>query len=342
MLGTLAGQPDQSAHGATAASQLVRAVEAAARACDRWREVEAAWNEKTTDTRGLTSPTVTDTSDLVVRLERLAFADPGWTPIRARKAPVRGIADLAPDSRQAAAVVGAIHHAADALACMATADLRAVDGAIRGSRIHVPTRTLPESFNVPHRCWNVTLAGEAALMDVYRAAVGASERLAVELDEVAFTMNTPSRIRAAARAAIRARETGSRETAHSRPAESATASSTELKPALSATPGPIEQAVRSIGGADVIVLMRARAMDATASRLIAEARDGARPVAQPGQEPNASPSVLAIRSEAHVARPASRRDSASGTGRIWQRPDRARCARREPRQPEPGLRLRHG
>jgi len=54
------------------------------------------------------------------------------------------VADLAPDTAQAAVVVGVVHHAVDSLAQIGGADLRAVDTAIRASRIYVPTRILPE------------------------------------------------------------------------------------------------------------------------------------------------------------------------------------------------------
>jgi len=303
MLTTLAGQPDPSVRGTVEASQLLGAAEAAACACDRWRDVGAAWNEMTTDTRGLFSPVIADAGDLVVRLGRLAFADPGWTPARARRAPVRGIADLAPDGRRAGVVVGAIHHAADALACMAAADLRAVRAATRGNRVHVPTRTLPETDDARYPFWNVTLAGAAALTEVYWAAVGASERLAVELDAVAVTMNAPSRIRAAARAASRAEQESRRgpRAAGDRGAGPARAPAAELDLAMSAGPGPVEQAVRRAGGADLIVLMRARAIDTAARKLIAEAKDGVRHMDQPGLESTASPSALVARSGAQVA-----------------------------------------
>ena len=70
----------------------------------------------TTGTAGLTAPGIADTSDLILRLGRLAFTDPGWTPHRSRSAPLRDVADLAPDTVQAAVVVAAVHHAMDSLA----------------------------------------------------------------------------------------------------------------------------------------------------------------------------------------------------------------------------------
>jgi len=301
MLTTLSRQPDQSRYGPAAVSQLVSAAQAAAGACDRWREVAAAWTDVTTETRGLTSPSIADTGDLVVRLGRLAFADPGWSPVRGRTAPVREIADLAPDGQQAADVVGAMHHAADALARVAIADVHAVRGALRRSRIHVPSRTLPERFDVPYRYWNITLRAEASLTAAYRAAVGASGRLAVAMDEVAVSMNAPSWIRAAARAAISSRETTQRDHTHDLPIGSAAASPADLEPLAPVAPGPVEQAVQRVGNTDMLLLMRARAMDAAAARLIAEALDGVLNASQRGQGQGARRSTPAARSEARVA-----------------------------------------
>jgi hypothetical protein len=189
--------------GSAEAAGLAGAGEAAALACVRWREVTAAWTDMTTGLGGLRAPGIADTGDLVIRLGRLAFADPGWTPVRSRGAPVRAANELAPDGRQAAVVAGAVHHAAEALACVAAADLRAVRTVVRAGRIYVPTRTLPDRVDVPHRFWSPAPARVAALTEVYQAAAAAAGRLVSELDLVAVTMDTPSRIRAEARAAVR-------------------------------------------------------------------------------------------------------------------------------------------
>lgn len=112
-LRSLAEHPGLAAGTSEAGPQPGSAAEAAADACARWREVAAAWSQKTTGTRGLTAPGIADTGDLLVRLGRLAFTDPQWTPVRSRRASLRDQTDLAPDTAQAAVVVGAVHHAAD-------------------------------------------------------------------------------------------------------------------------------------------------------------------------------------------------------------------------------------
>ena len=133
-------------------AQLHAAADSTASACTRWRAVRAAWQDITTETGGLTAAVIPDTRDLIVRLGRLAFNQPRWTPVRARRAPPRDPADLAPGPAQAADVTGAIHHAADTLAAMAEIDLRAVQRARSADRLYMPTRKLPDYYNVPYRC----------------------------------------------------------------------------------------------------------------------------------------------------------------------------------------------
>jgi hypothetical protein len=55
-------------------AQLRAAADSTASACARWRDVRAAWQDITTDTRGLTAPTIPDTRDLIIRLGRLSAA----------------------------------------------------------------------------------------------------------------------------------------------------------------------------------------------------------------------------------------------------------------------------
>jgi hypothetical protein len=63
------GRPSSDAD--LVSSIAAAAADSTASACARWREVAAAWKEITTETRGLTAPTVPDTRDLIVRLGRL-------------------------------------------------------------------------------------------------------------------------------------------------------------------------------------------------------------------------------------------------------------------------------
>jgi hypothetical protein len=101
------------------------------------------------------------------------------------------------------------HHAADTLAFIADTDLHAVQTVSHTGRMYMPTRKLPEDDNnIPYRHWQATSAKIAALLNAYQAAAAASTRTATDLDAIAVTMNTPSRILAAARAATSAAHAG--------------------------------------------------------------------------------------------------------------------------------------
>jgi len=80
LLESLAGRPGLFTGMPRVALQLRAAGETAAGACARWREVAPAWNDITTETRGLTAPGIPDPGDLITGLGRLAFTDPQWTP----------------------------------------------------------------------------------------------------------------------------------------------------------------------------------------------------------------------------------------------------------------------
>ena len=255
-------------------AQLRAAADSTASACTRWREVRAAWQDITTETTGLTAAVIPDTRDLIVRLGRLAFNQPRWTPVRARRAPPRDPADLAPDPAQAAAVTAAIHHAADTLAAMADTDLRAVQQARSADRLYMPTRKLPDYYNVPYRHWKAPATDIDALLDAYQAASAASSRAVTDLDTLAVTMNATSRILAAARAATTSTPRAcTSPTAYTRRIEPATEPASQPDLAAPATPGPVEQAIRNLGTADFIMLLRARALDQAARKLLTEVQN---------------------------------------------------------------------
>jgi hypothetical protein len=301
MLRSLAKSPGLAAGTPEATAQVSEAAEAVAKASARWREVAARWNSMTTETNGLTAPGIADTSDLILRLGRLVFADRGWGPVRARRAPLRAPADLAPDNAQAAVVAGAVHQAVDTLARMGTAELRAVETAIRADRIYVPTWSLPDYYDVPYKYGNATPAATAALLDAYRAACKATDHAVTGLDAVAVTINAPTRILAAARAATSpAPNTGERRAAGlpdppgQRPAAAAPQPPADW-------PSSVERAVWNVGKPDMILLLRARAIDKLAAKLIDEAKQPSKDVDAAGRADGRGPSSALARNPARVA-----------------------------------------
>ena len=61
-------------------------------------------------------------------------------------------------------VVMALHHAAEAAACLAAADAGAVEMAVRGGRLYVPTRSLPSGYDVPYRYAKATPGSTRGLL----------------------------------------------------------------------------------------------------------------------------------------------------------------------------------
>ena len=91
----------------------------------------------TTETRGQASPVVPEIGDLVLRMGQLAWDDPQWTPARRSAATPRDLASLTSSDADIAAVIGAVHQAADAVAHIAAADLQAVSTADGAARLYV-------------------------------------------------------------------------------------------------------------------------------------------------------------------------------------------------------------
>lgn len=279
VLTTLAQHPALPGGAPGLQSHLRDAAEAAAGACTRWRQVAAAWNQMTTETRDLTAPAVTETSDLLIRLGRLAFTDPAWAPARSGRASLRAVTDLASGARQAAMVLSAVHEAAGALELMAAADLNAVGVAASAGRIHVPTRTLPDGNDVVYRYGNATPQRTSALTAAYRTAHAATSDLVTELDSIAITMNAPSQALATARTATRTQpEPTADRPAQGRPpgAGRPGAPAGDREDVAFIHPGPVERTVRAVGAVDEVMLLRAKALDKAASTLVEQSRASVR------------------------------------------------------------------
>ena len=105
--------------------------------------------------------------DLVLRIGRLAYRNPGWTPACGDASLARQPADLAPDADAISTVLAAVHHAADTLTHIAVTDRRCVRQAAADHRLYIPTRLLPEDCDIPYPyapaprsrvtpCWTAT------------------------------------------------------------------------------------------------------------------------------------------------------------------------------------------
>jgi hypothetical protein len=315
---------------AAAGAQLAGAAQAAAAAGALWRDVTAAWNELTTETRGLGAPSLADTGDLVTRLGRLVFDDPVWTPSRARHAQPRDAAGLAPGLADAGLLVAAVHQAADAMACSGSADFQDVAEASSAGRLYMPARLLPERQDVRRLFGAATPDRASALLHAYRQAVAASVQAARGLDAAAVSLDAPSRVLAAARAAgsvpaVRAPRPLPADTVRL-PAGSGGAAQRQRR-------GPVERAVRRLGASDPALMQRAAAIDKAARDLIAEADVSSRQRPAAGQEADAAGVIQAEATAARLAAEAFPQGPVTSAARqrdgvMWHRT--AAGAQREP------------
>lgn len=305
-------------------AQLSRLADLMAGTRAAWSQVDRAWDTMMTESRMLATPAMTDASDLLLRMGRLAWDDPQWTPDRSRRAPSRTPASLIPEPHLITTVVAAIHHWADALARIAETEIAAVDAAARAGRLYVPTRSLPEDYDIPrpyarapdHRC--------AALRDTYKAAHHASLQAALELDRVAVAAGATSAPLALARSAApsRADRPASRDQRGSQTVEPTSAKVPFSRSrASSGEPGPLETALRNRQVSDPILILRAAVIDNAAHQLLADAEDGpprsspARPTGR--SQTSSTPAGLAAQSfpdRAAARAPSARPDQPASQG----------------------------
>lgn len=139
-----------------------------------------AWNSP--------APLKDDLTDLMIRMGRLAYASPLWTPAAQDKAALKTPDELAPGPAELRAVLAAVHHAADALARVAARDLEAVRTSAAAGRISAAYR--PEVIPAP----------ASELRDIYQITHDAARCAAETLDGQAQAANAPSAFLALIRA----------------------------------------------------------------------------------------------------------------------------------------------
>jgi hypothetical protein len=256
------------------------------------------WQVITTDTQTAATPATVETDDLVLRMGRLAFANPGWTPAVRQRASRKPPHLLAPDHASLITVLDAVHRAADAIARMAEADLAAVGIVGDAGRLYMPNTVLWDEHAQARNFAAAPPDRVMLLRDVYQVIVNASKRAAEALDGLALNARTPSKILALARqvtatgtpdhtldlavlaprlkAFTQPKRTRTRQPdkahhdQHPGPPETAPAPTSE--PASTEAPqirrGPFESRVRALASADPGLLLRAAAIDKAGHDLI--------------------------------------------------------------------------
>ncbi|HEY1914351.1 MAG TPA: hypothetical protein VGH27_02135 [Streptosporangiaceae bacterium] len=284
---------------------LHTAINTLASARHAWKHAATAFDPVTTDTRGRTSPVIPDLGDLLIRMGRLTYDNPRWTPARNQQAGLRDPAALIRSPAQLQAIATVTHEISDALACLATTDRQAIHLAYRASRLHVPTRLLTEYHDIPHPFGPATPLQVEAVTGTYNAAVQASTTAVQAVEKLILSVDAPSAPLAMARHISRptfvapalVHVDNSRQPVSTEPAQE--------KPPERRPSGPIENELVKLGVSDSHTLLQAAALDHAGRELIASVNKksaGTRQVAhgqrstsqtrdQPAGPPQACPSA---------------------------------------------------
>lgn len=235
-----------------------------------WRAVADQWDIVTTGTNrgaGLT-PVATEISDLVLRTGRLAYRNPHWTPGYGDASLLRDPTELASAPGDIVTVLATVHQSADAISRIAAADHQAVLDAAASNRLYVPTRVLPENYDIPHPYAPAPGSHSGALLAAYNTAIDATTSSSEALDDLAAGVNAPSSLLAAARHASAATRQEPPRRHGQQPAAQ--------PPVVTPVPGRTEQALRKLRIRDPALLLRAAVIDQAASDLVTEAAVKAR------------------------------------------------------------------
>jgi hypothetical protein len=170
--------------------------------------------------------------------------------------------------------VAAVHHACETLSQLAAADHSQIVAAGRAGRLLVPTRSIPDTFDIPYPFGPATGAHLEPLLSAYHDAEAASLQATTDVATVASAVRAPSQILTTARAVVQASRDGGPAGQRQHPAEppAPRRSSPEM-------PGPVERILSDLGVTSHATLQRAAAVDQAGEQLILEAAQtpGARP-----------------------------------------------------------------
>jgi hypothetical protein len=237
-----------------------------------WQQVDELWDPVSTESRLRGTPAMTDMSDMLLRLGRIIWDDPAWTPARSRQARRKPPQLLAPGQAELTCVVAAAHEAVDALACIAADSAGDVRAAALAGRCYMTVRSLPPQPRADRALRYIPAppAQLDGLLAAYRDAGLAAQAALHALDYIAVAASAPSFPLALARAASVTQATrpdpGQLPPLHGRGIP------------LPAWPGPggstmpLRQALMDQAVTDRALLRQAGRIDRAAERLLAEAR----------------------------------------------------------------------
>ncbi len=271
ILRTLAERATQLRLDPAIAAQLHPAADAMSLTWPAWRAVASQWDILSTGAHPgpVRTPAAGDFADLALRTGRLAYDSPQWTPAHAGASLIRSPAGLAPAPDTLGAVLSAVHHAADAISRTGTADQQASHAAAAGSRLYLPTRLMPEEYDIPHPYTRAPHQHTDALHAAYSTALSTSARITSVLDDLAIAVGAPSTLLAHTRSFERLQAD-----AHRREDTDLAYQQTPPPAPAAAPPQPgtqIGSLIESMQITDPAMLLRAAAIDQASRNLLAEA-----------------------------------------------------------------------
>jgi hypothetical protein len=162
-------------------------------------------------------------------------------------------------------VVAAIHHSCETPTQLTWADREEIRAAARAGRILVPTRSLPDNYDIPHPYAHAPSDRVDSLLGVYQAASAANARTRDAVADIAEATRAPSRRLTAARAVARARPDDRLGV------ERVRSSGLPVQGKVPDLPGPVEGTLRDLGFTAPDLLRRGAKIDRAGERLISAA-----------------------------------------------------------------------
>jgi len=255
---------------------VARATDAADRARAAWLAVTESWDSITTDARGAMGSAGTEAAALALWTGRLAYANPEWNPGLGPLHPPRSVGEFAADTDQLRGAIDAVHHVCYTLTQVAEANRDDVRIASMTGRLIVPTRSLPEGYDIPYRFAPAPPSSTAPLLSSYDQALQASAEATAAVAGIAADLQADSRVITTARAAARADPSAwSGQPIRDRLADfggtqgrNSEAASRQSQPA---PPGPVERILIELDVTSKPDLEHAAAIDKAADQLILRA-----------------------------------------------------------------------
>lgn len=259
----------RTADGDTAglSAGLLRAADAAGRARAGWLSIHQALNQVDTDSLRHLSPTAGEAGDLTLCTGRLAYADPAWTLSSGPSHQPRPPHELAPRPGNVPLAVAAAHHACDAITSLAYADRERTRTAASADRLLVPTRSMPDTMDIPRPFAPALPSHIDNLLCRYQHTGAAAAEAAAEAGEAAAAIRAPSCVLTAARVASNAE----RDSNSSRPQYTADESAFVRQPRELA--GSVQNVLHGLGVTRVELLQRAADIDRASEQLIIDAAE---------------------------------------------------------------------